>query len=117
MRNAFWSALDWIEKNILWLMLLAVGATTGAALLRNKSSAVNNARSALASQRLKDQLEGLRAKARKISAIDRDKANEALKLADAITQKKKAIAEVYSGKPWAEMADDEIERALRDAGV
>jgi len=117
MLRAIRAAFAWLEKHALWLLLLAAGVSTGAALLRNKASAVNTARAALAVQRAKDQLDALKKQARMIAAVDEAKANEVLKLSDAINRRKKDIVELYSGKPWAEMSDAEIEQALHDAGV
>jgi len=109
--------VDWVKRHALWLFLLSVGAWTGAALLRSKRSAVETLGDALTIERAKDQIRFLKTAAEGIAAVDREKANEVLRLTNAIEQHKKTIAELYTGKPWPELSDADVLQALRDAGV
>jgi hypothetical protein len=106
---------QWVQHNGAWLLLLLVGAWTGAALYRRKTNQVNSVAAALAVERAKAQVTVLRAQRAALKPQDEAAANAILKLSAKITDQKKLIAELHSGKAWEEMRDDEVSRALREA--
>jgi hypothetical protein len=107
----------WLERHALWLLLMVIGAWTGAALIRRRNNAVSTVRSALSVEKAKERIASLRAEGANVTAIDQEKANQLLRVHSDIEQQRKAIAEIYNGKPWAEMSDEEVQAALRASGV
>lgn len=105
----------WITANGAWLFLLLVGAWTGAALYRRKTNQINSVATALAVERAKTQVKVLQAQREALRPQDEAAANAIMKLSAKITDQKKLIAELHSGKAWEEMRDDEVSRALREA--
>jgi len=108
---------DWLKRHSMWLLLVVLGAWTGAALIRKRSSQVNTLESALAVQRSKQALQVLRKQQAKLVTSDRVVANEVLQVSAEITRHKRAIAEAHAGKGWDELSDDEVRAALREAGL
>lgn len=109
--------VDWLKRHFQWIILLIAGAATGAALIRRKNNAVNTVHSALLLEQSKREIARLRERNVERIVVDQQKANELLKIHNDVEQHKRAIAEIYHGKSWAEMSDAEVQAALRAAGV
>lgn len=108
-------AFSWLRANAVWLSLLALGAWTGAALYRRKTNQINSISAALEVERAKAKVKVLTAQRLALKPLDANAANAVFKISAQITDTKKRIAELHAGKPWEEMKDDEIRRALREA--
>jgi len=108
---------EWVQRHALCLLLIVIGAWTGAFLIRRRDNAVTTLNSARSVDRAKARIATLRAKSATIAALDQDKANELLRVHSDIEQHKRAIAEIYNGKPWSAMTDAEALAALKAAGV
>lgn len=113
----FKAAVAWVNAHAAALLLLTLGAWTGAVLIRRKTNQVNTIASALEVERTKARVKELEAQRKALRPLDEAKANEILRISAEIERRKKRVAELHGGKPWEEMGDDEVRRALREAGL
>lgn len=110
-------AWEFLKTNAVWLLLLVVGAWTGAKLLRDKESRVIGLKSALKAEAAKKEALKLRAKREALGEIDKAKEKEAERLENFIREQDRRIAEIHTGKKWEELSNEELTAALRAAGL
>lgn len=115
----------WVRDNAVWLVLLAIGAWTGAKLLKRKDSQVSSLKEGLVVEKAKAQLERLRGERDGVLAgdqalVERDQAAmvkvDALEYA--IKMRKQAILAVHDKKlDVSQMTDLELEEHFRRVGL
>jgi hypothetical protein len=107
----------WVRTHLGYLVLLALGAFTGAALLRSRTSRISSFEAALELERRKRQIVKLHEQRMRLSPIDTETANEILRLSAEVEKHKQRIVEMHKGVPWDGLSDQDIRAALRDAGL
>lgn len=115
--TSFQIAIDWIRRHVLFILLGILGCFTAAAVIRRKTNNVNTVGDAIAVQRARAKALVLKKQQNEIERKDATKADEILKLNQAIVEQHKVIAESVRGRPWEELSDTEIRESLREAGL
>ncbi len=108
---------QWLKTNAAFLLLLVIGAFTGAALLRSKQSRINTIEAALEVERRKKKVVELSAQRMALRPVDEEKANAILRLSAEMAKHNKRIVELHSGQSWEQLPGEDIRRALRDVGL
>lgn len=109
--------VEWIKAHGAFVVLMLVGAWTAAFLRVRKTNQVNTIKAAIELEKRKGQVKILHAKQRTLRATDEVKANQVLLITAEISKHQQRIAEIHSGKSWKDLTDEEINRALADAGL
>lgn len=117
MLRFFASLVRWLKTNAGVAFLCMTGAWTGALLLRRKGNQVNSVEQALELERHRAKVKTLRAQRLALRPLDRRKADEVMAVTQEIAKHHQRVAELMSGKPWGELSDEEIKRALFSAGL
>jgi len=113
----FTSVCRWLKTHAGAAFLCLIGAWTGAFLLKRKDNHVNSIEQALELERHKAKVKSLRQQRLALRPLDRRKADEVMAVTQEIAKHHQRVAELMSGKPWGELSDEEIKRALFSAGL
>ncbi len=109
--------LSWVRTHASFLLLILLGAWTGAYLLKRKSNSIGTMEAALETERHVSAIKKLQAQRVAQRPVDQAKANQILAVTAEIAEHKRRVVELHSGKPWGELSDEDIRRALLDAGL
>lgn len=123
--HALGSAWRWTKMNAGWLLLMTLGAVTGAKLLRRKDSEVQSVKEALEVQKHKAAIENLKGRREEVlkqeaetARADREIQQKAAVLALDIAERKRRIAALHDKKLDVEaMTNSEVEEYFRNAGL
>jgi hypothetical protein len=124
-KNAFVRAWRWVHDNALWLVLMVIGAATGAALMRRKDSQVSTLKEALSVEKAKGQLERLRGERDGILqqdaglvARDAGLKERAELLENEMRARKQEIVHLHDKKlNLAYLSDEQLEAEFRRVGL
>ncbi len=116
--KAISNAGTWLRVHAGWLLLICLGAFTGAALLRRKDNQINSLKAARQVEKAKAEIKVLETKRQSIAAKDREDANEVITLSASIAAKQKEIAALHEGRhQWDDLSDEQVRAALKNAGL